>query len=52
MKWYLRYHIHTLNLTSSMAAIVFSRWLNINSVHPLGNMKSNFKYKVDWGNGS
>ena len=29
-----------------------SRWPKINSVHPLGNMKTNLKSEVDWGNSS
>ena len=29
----------------------FSRWPKINSVRPLDNMKTIFKFKVDWGNG-
>ena len=32
--------------------LVFSRWPNVYSVRPLGNIKTNFKFEVDWGNGS
>ena len=32
--------------------LVFSRWPNVNSVRPLDNIKTNFKFEVDWGNGS
>ena len=31
------------------AILVFSRWLKINSVHPLDNMKTIFKFEVNWG---
>ena len=32
--------------------LVFSRWPNVYSVRPLHNIKTNFKFEVDWGNGS
>ena len=31
---------------------VFSGWPTVNSVRPLDNMKTNFKFDVDWGNDS
>ena len=31
--------------------LVFSRWPNVYSVRPLNNIKTNFKFEVDWGNG-
>ena len=31
---------------------LFSRWPNVYSVRPLDNIKTNFKFEVDWGNGS
>ena len=31
--------------------LVFSRLPNVYSVCPLGNIKTNFKFEVDWGNG-
>ena len=30
--------------------LVFSRWPNVNSIPPLDNMKTNFKFEMDWGN--
>ena len=32
--------------------LVYSRWPKVSSVRPLDNMKANFKFEVDWGNGS
>ena len=32
--------------------LVFSKWPNVYSVRPLDNIKTNFKFEVDWGNGS
>ena len=32
--------------------LVFSRWPNVYSVRHLDDIKTNFKFEVDWGNGS
>ena len=32
--------------------LVYSRWHKVNSVRPLDNMKTNFMFEVDCGNGS
>ena len=51
----MRYHVHTLNynhfLNHDSGHLGFSRWPKINSTCPIDNMKTNFKFEVDWGNG-
>ena len=32
--------------------LIFSRFPKINTIHPLSDMKINFKFEVDWWNGS
>ena len=40
-------------LKSSMGAILFiADGPKMNSVRPVDNVKTNFKFEVDWGNGS
>ena len=51
----MRYHVHTINsnhfLNNDGGNLGFSRWRKNNSICPIDNMKTNFKFEVDWGNG-
>ena len=50
----MRYHVHTLNYNHfsnhDSGHLDFSRWPKINRTCPIDNMKTNFKFEVDWGN--
>ena len=50
----MRYHVHTLNYNHfsnhDSGHLDFSKWPKINSTCPIDNMKTNFKFEVDWGN--
>ena len=45
--------VHSIHFPKfDVSHLVFSRWPKVNNVCPLDNMKRNFKFEVDWGNGS
>ena len=50
---YIKRVVHSIHFKKFDGGhLVFSTWPNVNSVPPLDNMKTNFKFEVDWGNGS